>query len=58
MSDAQHRSVLFAHQPSGIVLNQQFRLEVEGGKRLVEQEHIWMVDECAGERNALPHATR
>src|SRR4051794_7227746 len=34
------------------------KLQVEGAERLIEEQHPWPVDDCAGKRDALTLATR
>ncbi len=47
-----------AHQPGRVALDQQLGLEVECRERLVEQQHLGIVDQRARQRHALAHAAR
>src|ERR1700727_2319717 len=56
MGDQKQRTSLFAHELGGVSLNQDLGLEIEGREGLVEQQHLWISGEGAGEGDALAHA--
>ena len=54
----QSSAALAAHQPAGVALDQELGLEIERGERLVEEQHVGVVDQRARKRHALAHAAR
>ena len=58
VGDQQDRAVLAAHQPGRVALDHELGLEVERRERLVEQQHLRVVDQGARQRHALAHAAR
>ncbi len=58
MGDVDERRADLGLDPLELDLHLAAQLEVEGTERLVEQQHLGLVDQCPGQGDALLLATR